>query len=107
METHSSPGRWLPTLYPLWGGKHLSASTYGTTPYHSPPYGVNYSHPVDGVVFRGRIQPNFVLLVIIAGSSVSNITISATGTGYTNYPDQMDSPWEGFMEILDYGWTPQ
>ena len=62
---------------------------------------------MDGVVLRGRIQPNFVLLVIIAGSSVSNITISATGTGYTNYPDQMDSPWEGFMEILDYGWTPQ
>ena len=97
METHSSPGRWLPTLYPLWGGKHLSASTYGTTPYHSPPYGVNYSHPVDGVVFRGRIQPNFVLLVIIAGSSISNITVSTTGTGYINYRNRMHSPWEGIM----------
>ena len=88
----------MPTLYPLWGGKHLSASTYGTTPYHSPPYGANSSHPVDGVRFRGKIQPNFVLLVIIAGSFISNITISATGTGYINYPDQMHSPWEGFME---------
>lgn len=107
LDTHSFPGRWLPTLYPLWGGKHLSAPTYGTTPYHSPPYGVNHSHPVDGVVFRDRIQPDFVLLVIIAGSFISNITISTTGTDCINYPDQRNSPWEGFMDIMDYGWTPQ
>ena len=37
---------------------------------------------MDGVILRGKVQPNFVLLVIIAGSFISNITISATGTGY-------------------------
>ena len=56
-------------------------------------------------MFRDRIQPDFVLLVIIAGSFISNITISTTGTDCKNYPDQRNSPWEEFMDIMDYGWT--